>query len=164
MFSLCLQVLHWWIHLSHNQLLPDSIESNLTCCWFQMSMLNVGHFIKFFCLFTFNLLYSQLLAESVLAIGNPKIVTVWNFGYWACFETAYSIHCYYFHPPSLCIYVRSFYSQCGIFKKKDCFSCMMSLFSHSPNGLLAKTDVSATFLLLVMMPVNGGLSSGWNLN
>lgn len=42
------------------------------------------------------------------------------------------------------------------------FSCMMSLFffPHSLNGLLAKTDVSAAFPLLVMMPVNGGLSSG----
>lgn len=33
-------------------------------------------------------------------------------------------------------------------------------FPHSLNGLLAKTDVSAAFPLLVMMPVNGGLSSG----
>lgn len=41
------------------------------------------------------------------------------------------------------------------------FSCMMPLFfSHSLNGLLAKTDVSAAFPLLVMMPANGGLSSG----
>lgn len=33
-------------------------------------------------------------------------------------------------------------------------------FPHSLNGLLTKTDVSAAFPLLVMMPVNGGLSSG----
>ena len=44
--------------------------------------------------------------------------------------------------------------------KRLVFLYDVSFFSHSLNGLLAKTDVSATFPLLVMMPVNGGLSSG----
>lgn len=62
-----------------------------------------------------------------------------------------------FYLQVFCISIQEAYMPCC---KWLAFLYDVSFFSHSLNGLLAETDVSAAFPLLVMMPVNGGLSSG----